>query len=209
MIDWLKTEWTNLALKYCEDQQVIDRFWHEIRLAYTSKNRHYHNATHIYNMLIQADNVKKRIIDFDALRFAIWYHDIVYKSTQSDNEEQSAIFAVNCLKSFSINEERLQLISDLIVSTKKHEILCYKNEDNGYFLDLDLSILGANWNIYKEYSLNIRKEYSLYPSFVYNKGRKKVLKHFLEKKSLFFSEHFKNQFEIKARENINKELHLL
>jgi len=209
MINWLKAEWNNLASKYCEDQEVIDRFWQELFKAYTGKNRCYHNASHIYNMLIQAEAIKSKIADFDALCFAIWYHDIVYRSTKNNNEEQSAVFAINCLKSFAINKKRLEFISDLIVSTKKHEVLCFQNRDNAYLLDLDLLILGSDWGTYKVYCLNIRKEYRMYPSFIYNKGRKKVLTHFLERESLFFSKHFRSQFEIKARENIKKELHLL
>ena len=209
MIDWLKTEWNSLASKYSEDQQLIDRFWQEILLAYTGKKRQYHNASHIYNMLLQAEEIKDSIVDFDALRFAIWYHDIIYKSTKSDNEEESAVFAEKCLKSFNIEEKRIKTISDLIISTKKHQVLCSENEDNGYLLDLDLSILGTDEDIYKTYCNNIRKEYSIYPDFMYNKGREKVLQQFLERETLYFSKYFKSQFEVKARENITKELYSL
>ncbi len=209
MIDWLKTEWNCLASKYCEDQQLIDRFWQEILLAYTGKKRHYHSTSHIYNMLLQAEDIKERIVDFDVLQFAIWYHDIVYKSAKSDNEEQSAIVAKKRLKSFNIEEKCLETISDLIISTKKHEVLRSQNGDNGYLLDIDLSILGTDWTTYKTYCDNIRKEYSIYPDFMYNKGRKKVLQQFLERETLYFSEYFKSQFEAKARENITKELYSL
>lgn len=209
MIDWLKTEWNRLASKYCEDQELIDRFWQEIILAYSGKKRHYHNTSHIYNMLLQAEKVKDSIVDFDVLQFAIWYHDIVYKSTKSDNEEQSAVVAKKRLKFFNIEAKRLETISNLIISTKKHQVLCAKNEDNDYLLDLDLSILGTDWETYKSYYNNIRKEYNVYPDFIYNKGRKKVLQHFLERETLYFSIYFKNQFEVKARENLTKELHLL
>ena len=209
MIDWLKTEWHRLASKYSEDQQLIDRFWQDIIAAYTGKKRHYHNASHIYNMLLQAEEIKDNIVDLDALRFAIWYHDIVYKSTKSDNEEQSAVFAEKCLKYFNIEEKRVKTISDLIISTKKHQILCFQNEDNSYLLDLDLSVLGTDWTTYKTYCNNIRKEYSIYPNFMYNKGRKKVLQQFLERETLYFSKYFKSKFEVKARENLIKELDVL
>ena len=189
MIDWLKTEWNRLASKYCEDQQLINRFWQEILVAYTNKKRHYHSTLHIYNMLLQAEDIKDNIIDFDALQFAIWYHDIVYKSTKSDNEEQSAVIAKKRLKSFNIEDKRLKTISDLIISTKKHLVLCFENEDNSYLLDLDLSILGTDWTTYKSYCNNIRKEYNIYPDIMYNKGRKKVLKQFLEREALYFSKY--------------------
>jgi predicted metal-dependent HD superfamily phosphohydrolase len=44
---------------------------------------------------------------------------------------------------------------------------------------------------------------------MYNKGRKQVLKHFLDRDSLYFTEYFKEKFETQARKNIKRELELL
>ena len=55
----------------------------------------------------------------------------------------------------------------------------------------------------------IRKEYSIYPDFLYNPGRKKALEHFLEHKFIFQTEEFRTQYETKARENIKREIELL
>ncbi|WP_431132740.1 HD domain-containing protein [Psychroserpens mesophilus] len=209
MIDWLKTEWNILASKYSEDKQLISSYWNEINKHYNSKSRYYHNVSHLYNMLIQIEDVKSLITDLDLCKFAIWYHDIIYKSTKKNNEEKSAEFAKKRLKAFNFDEKQLKTVEKLIKSTKKHELIITKNNDNAYILDLDLSILGSNWETYKKYLNNIRKEYAIYPDFMYKPGRQKVIAHFLQRDTLYFSEYFRNLYEKQARENLKKEIELL
>ncbi|WP_290698999.1 hypothetical protein [Lacinutrix sp.] len=208
MIDWLKTEWYNLASKYC-NATLAETLWIEIHNNYTNKTRHYHNLSHIYNMLIQAEDLKPEIQDLEALQFSIWYHDIIYKSSKKDNEEKSALFAEKRLKTINFDENRIKIIKKLIVSTKKHELVLNKNLDNTYLLDLDLSVLGADWETYQKYIQNIRKEYKIYPDFMYKPGRKKVLLHFLERETLYFTETYRNKYEVQARKNLTKEIELL
>ena len=208
MINWLKSEWHNLTKNYC-DSTLEESLWTDIESRYTTKNRHYHNLSHISNMLKQLDETQTEIKDLDSLKFAIWYHDIIYKSTKKDNEEKSALFALERLKKINFEPERAQLTENLIVSTKKHNILLTQNNDNAVLLDLDLSILGTDWNTYKKYISNIRQEYKVYPDFMYNPGRKKVLNHFLERENLYFTEHYKQSYEQQARENLSHEIKLL
>ncbi len=209
MIGWLKEEWELLASKYIEDKSVINDYWLEIQKKYTSKSRHYHNLSHIYNMLNQIENFKHEISDLDVLKFSIWYHDIIYKSIRKDNEVKSSILSKKRLESLKIDEKRLNSVEKLIVSTKNHQIIIEENKDNAILLDLDLSILGSDWETYKKYIENIRKEYAIYPDFMYNNGRKKVLEHFLKRKTLYFTEAYQRKFETQAIENIKKEIKLL
>ncbi|WP_298492994.1 hypothetical protein [uncultured Algibacter sp.] len=209
MKDWLKNEWYTLVSEYSEDDYLINNLWEEIEKKYNHKSRHYHNLTHIYNMLIQFEEFVNDIKDKKSLKFAIWYHDIIYKSTKNNNEEKSAVFSKKRLKQLNFNEKRLEIIQNLIISTKKHELILVDNNDNSIFLDLDLSILGTNWETYKIYIQNIRKEYAIYPDFMYKKGRKKVLQHFLERDTLFFTKKYKTLFEHQAKENLKKEIELL
>jgi predicted metal-dependent HD superfamily phosphohydrolase len=76
-------------------------------------------------------------------------------------------------------------------------------------LDFDLSILGQDWEIYEAYIQNIRKEYKLYPDFLYNPSRRKILENFLKRKSLFFTEKYQDILEDKARVNLIREIKLL
>ena len=208
MKHWLKNYWQDLISDYA-DISLIDSLWTTIESQYTFKNRHYHNLSHLYNMFLQLEDFKTEIEDFDSLRLAIWYHDIIYKSTTKDNEEQSALFAEKALKDLKHDSFNIENIKNLIISTKKHELILTENLDNAYLLDLDLSILGTDWEIYNKYTQNIRKEYKIYPDILYKPGRKKVLKHFLERDSLYFTERFKTKFEKQARNNLIQEIDML
>lgn len=208
MIDSLKTEWDNLVSKYC-NTTLTEELWIEIYNCYTKKSRHYHNLSHIYNILIQAKDFKSEIHDLETLKFSIWYHDIIYKSSKKDNEKKSALFAEKRLKFFNFNEGKIEIIKKLIVSTEKHELALKENQDNAILLDLDLSILGTNWETYKKYVINIRREYKIYPDFMYKPARKKVLNHFLKRESLYFTDDFKTKYEVQARKNLKKEIELL
>ncbi|MFD2915159.1 HD domain-containing protein [Psychroserpens luteus] len=209
MIHWLKQEWMTLASKYTGDQQLISTYWNDIEMYYTSKGRYYHNLTHIYNMLKQAETIVNDIDDYDAFRFSIWYHDIIYNSTKKNNEVKSAEFARNRLKSFNFDKKRIEIVDNLIKSTEKHTVILNKNHDNAYLLDIDLSILGTNWEAYQTYIKNIRKEYAIYPDFMYKKGRKKAMQHFLERESIYFTQLYQNKFETQARQNIEREISTL
>ena len=205
MIEWLEQRWYSLAKHYL-DIDLQDNYWRNIHNQYSARSRHYHNLKHLYHMFQELDSFKDAIEDIHAMEFAIWYHDIIYKSTKSDNEEKSAELAKKELKMSNFDENRIKKIEKLIISTKKHELILKENEDNAYLLDLDLSILGSDWTNYQSYIKNIRKEYKIYPKLIYNPGRKKVLSNFIEREHLFFTTRFRDRFESIARENIQREI---
>jgi len=209
MINKLELDFKKLLNNYCADELRIHKYWVTLYKAYTSKHRYYHNFYHIDAMFQFGKKFATNIEDYDMFCFAIWYHDIVYKATKSDNEAQSAKVAQKHLKSLKIDQNRIENCQKLIISTKKHEILISKNADNAYLLDLDLSILGTGWDSYSSYIQNIRKEYAIYPDFMYKKGRKKVLHHFLDKTQIYYTSYFQKHWEKKARQNMLKELEQL
>jgi len=90
-----------------------------------------------------------------------------------------------------------------ILATKKH--LDNSASDTNYFLDADLCVLGQDIKIYTIYFQNIRKEFATYPNLIYNPGRKKVLKHFLEMERIFKTVYFNSKFENQAKENLQIE----
>ncbi|MGH1387116.1 HD domain-containing protein [Kordia sp.] len=205
----LYQSWLILTSKYTDDELLLNQLWKEINQNYTTKKRHYHNLNHIKYMLQLASNDQVDLNDSDTLQFAIWYHDIIYNATKSNNELKSAEFAQKRLKKLQIDSKKIENCANLIISTKKHEILNAQNQDNAYLLDWDLAILGTTWKSYHTYTQNIRKEYSMFPDFMYKKGRKKVLQHFLERPRIYYTEKYHNLWETIARENIQKELTLV
>ena len=122
-IEILQKEWLDLAKKYSHDLKLIDLIWFDIQKNYNQKNRKYHNLQHIQSMLIQAKENGSNIINLDVIKFSIWFHDIIYKATSNKNEEKSADLAGIYLKKIGLETSNIQKIYQLIISTKKHQVI--------------------------------------------------------------------------------------
>lgn len=203
----MKELFFSIASKYTTDASVLAQFWQELEKNYTPKKRHYHTLIHIKHMLRLAEENREAVEDWDVFVFAIFYHDVVYRVLKSDNEEKSAMLAEKRLTQLGLSKDRIALCSVLILATKTHQIST--NSDCNLLLDLDLSILGASWERYEEYARQIRREYSVYPDFLYKPGRKKVLERFLERDFIFKTPAFRAKFEAQARGNLHREISTL
>lgn len=187
---------------FTDDKQEINRLWAAIELAYSAKNRHYHSLLHLENLLAELEPVRQSINDWNLTILCIGYHDLVYNSKRSDNEEKSAgLFATDLHQ--HLDAALIEKGHKMILATKGHaETL---DNDTDYFTDADLSILGAIPERYREYSKQIRKEYSIYPDFIYKKGRRQVLKHFLDMETIFKTVYFSERYEAAAMQNLKDE----
>jgi len=196
-----------LISKYNHDENMVKEFWTEVEKNYTNKKRQYHTLTHLDNLLVQINEINSEIKNRDAILFSLFYHDIIYNVLKSDNEEKSAELAEKRMKQLHISPEVFGITREQILATKSH--IKSNNSDTNYFTDADLSILGHDWETYSVYYKNVRREYGIYPDFVYNPGRKKVLTHFLEMERIFKTDYFFNKFELQAKTNLEKEIALL
>jgi predicted metal-dependent HD superfamily phosphohydrolase len=199
----IKLEFIASLKKYTADSELQQTMWNEVEKKYSGTDRHYHNLTHLNAMLNELTTHKDKFTNWDAIIFAIVYHDLIYSSLKSDNEERSAEVAVKRLTSISFPESLITLCRQLILATKRHE---EADAETNTFTDADLSILGAEPATYKEYTHQIRREYSIYPDLIYNPGRRKVLTHFLEMSSIYKTKAFSDKYEAAARINLQAEL---
>lgn len=202
----LHQNFKDLFQKYNQDNSLQENLWLEIETYYTSKKRHYHTLSHLENLFRELFPIQENFEDWETVQFSIFYHDIIYNASRSDNEEKSAILAIERLKEIGINEDQILKCNHQILMTKSHEM---SDNDTNYFTDADLSILGKSWETYEEYFKQIRKEYRIYPDFMYNRGRKKALKHFLEMERIFKTDYFFGKYEKQARLNLEKEIKIL
>lgn len=203
----LKQTFIGLLTNYTGDDHLRDELWAEIEKNYSSKNRHYHTLQHLDNLLTQLTDVKSGIHNWETILFTLYYHDIIYNSLKSDNEEKSAILAEKRMKHLAVPNDKIELCKNQILATKSH--IKSSDRDTNYFTDADLSILGQPWEKYSLYYNNVRKEYSIYPELIYNTGRKKVLNHFLAMDRIFKTDFFYNKFEMQAKRNLTNELNIL
>jgi len=183
----------------------IQKNWLDLEKAYSNKSRHYHNLTHIKDMIMSFDNYHNQLDNPNEILFSIFYHDVVYSASKKDNELKSAEYALSIL-SENIQLDK-QLVFDAICATQQHQHNIM--EDINWLIDFDLKILARDWNEYQIYFEQIRKEYRIYPDFLYKPGRAKALKHFLEHEFIFQTEEFRKLYEEKARNNIEKEISIL
>tara|TARA_R110000868_G_scaffold290081_1_gene550317 strand:+ start:74 stop:688 length:615 start_codon:yes stop_codon:yes gene_type:complete len=203
----LKETFIELLTNYTDNESLKNKLWTEIDKNYSSKKRHYHTLEHLNNLLYQLTAVKSEIKNWETILFTLFYHDIIYNSLKSDNEEKSAELAEKRMKQLSVSTDKIELCKKQILATKSH--IKSTDSDTNYFTDADLSVLGQNWETYLLYCKNVRKEYSIYPALVYNPGRKKVLNHFLSMDRIFKTDFFYKKFEVQAKQNLQQEIELL
>lgn len=204
----LRTRWQHLLP--IADAELATTFFVNLSKNYYSRKRHYHNVEHILLMLALSDEYAAHLQQKDIVDLAIFYHDVIYDPLRKDNEERSAQRAVRELTKLNVAKEKIERVETYIIATKTHDLQGFDAEsDLAYFLDFDLSVLGADWETYRIYSQNIRNEYIIYPDFMYNPGRVKVLQHFLNKPTIYFTKTFQEKMDAKARENMKRELTFL
>jgi predicted metal-dependent HD superfamily phosphohydrolase len=199
----LETEWQNLLGRYCSDQSKIDEIFQILVTKYSEKHRAYHNLSHINYLLKEAKKIEFE--DFEAVFLATWFHDAIYEPKRSDNEIESAKMAVKILSKLSLRDDKIIKIEQIILATQTHSAENL-DDDGKIFLDLDLSILGANREIYQNYSRAIRREYAHVPNFLFRRGRKQILENFLKRETIYFTENLRERFDKPARLNLSNEI---
>ena len=202
--DYLKIIFYKKLSKYSDNTAFINDTFDELMRHYSSDYRQYHGLSHIIKLLRLLEEFKFHIRDEDVVFYAIWFHDAIYSTWRDDNEEKSAFWAKQVLKETSMPPESIEKVVQYIQATRTHES---KNDtDLNFFLDFDLSILGSDDIIYDVYTRQIREEFSLMPTFMYKRGRRKVLNGLLQRPHIYHSPVFQQMMEAKARENMQREL---
>lgn len=167
---------------------------------YSQETRYYHDINHINATLKSLEQVKQLANDYNALELALWFHDAIYKISSSSNELDSANWAAEFLKLNNAEEDVIEKVHRLIMATLHNSVST--DSDERLIVDIDLSILGANSELYDNFELWIRKEYQLVPSFTYKKKRTEILEGFLNRDRIFSHQYFFDKFEINARANL-------
>ncbi len=196
------------ALHPATGTDLVNSAYTSLLTAYQSPDRHYHNWSHIEQLVTLYEAYAHQIADPDTVLFSIFFHDIIYNTRQSDNEEKSAEAAVAHAQKIGYPVIKTEKIRDFIIATKTH-INTHQDPDLDYFLDFDLQILGTAPDTYQAYTRQIRQEYHIYPDELYKPGRKKVLQHFLEMPAIYVTPAFRELYETTARQNIRAELNTL
>lgn len=187
----------------------------ELLERHSEPGRRYHGLDHIAAVL-RAIVELTGDLDPDLVLVA-FFHDAIYDATRSDNEELSAQLASERLRRIGVSETTVEFVTQTILATSTHQLpdptaLPAGERDvarAGAFLDADLSILGAWDKTYTGYAEAIREEYGHLDEQTFTAGRAKVLRSFLDREQLYFTEAGRVAWEASARRNLQRELTML
>jgi len=205
----LKAEWKGIFLfiKHIS-QEDIEAEFENLVTRYSEPHRHYHTLKHIedcLHLLNDSSEANHIAVHKNELALAIWYHDAVYDTRAKDNEAQSAELFTEFAKKVGLDEWTIKRVCGWILAST-HTGKALESDQTFLFLDIDLSVLGADLETYATYDRHIREEYVWVPEADYIAGRTKVLQSFLDRPHIFRTEKFRQAFEQRARENITLSL---
>lgn len=180
-----------------------EKLWQKIFKAHNKSTRAYHNLSHLYSITEIFDHSPLSDLDQTIFYWTTFFHDYVYKATRKDNEARSATFTKEILTPL-LPADQVKVITTIIESTARHQPLIDVPEQYA-FLDADLAILATEEGLYEKYTQAIRREYRIYPDLLYRPGRRKVLQHFLERDTIYYTTVFQ-AYEAQARANLLKEM---
>jgi predicted metal-dependent HD superfamily phosphohydrolase len=172
----------------------------ELIRAYASPVRFYHNLTHIEDCFSVFDQTNYLATHPEEVELAIWFHDSVYDTKQDDNEQKSAEWAESVISKAGLRKEIAQRVSHSILATR-HD-LEITDTDAQVLVDVDLSILGKDPDIFWRYEENIRKEYAWVPEDLFRQKRVEILGGFLDRQYIYYHKEYRAKFEKQARVNL-------
>ena len=186
---WLEL-WIRLGATRQADGVLADAYAGLMeRLA--EKHRHYHTAHHVGECLAHLDSAGRLCEHAGEVELALWFHDAIYNPRAKDNEAQSAAWAVRVMQDAAVPAnmgsnvpaESRARVHGLIMATC-HDALP-DTPDAQVLVDIDLAILGADAVRFDAYESEVRAEYAFVPDFLFRRTRKKILRGFLDRPTIY------------------------
>ena len=190
--------WAELLSGYGIEGEVAT--FDALLAAYSQKHRHYHTIKHIEHCLREFESAKELAREPAEVELALWFHDAVYETRASNNEERSADWACELLNRHRVDPARVDRVRMLILATR-HDAPA-TTPDSQLLVDVDLSILGADEVTYAEFEKNVRQEYCWVPSILFRRKRAEILESFLDRPQIYNTPPFHARLEQPARRNL-------
>ncbi|MBX3058184.1 MAG: hypothetical protein KF770_17110 [Anaerolineae bacterium] len=201
----MQARWRALTRELAVGEEAAQAVFAELVAQYEGNGRAYHNLTHVRQVLTSAMELADEAVDWTAVQFAIWFHDVVYVPGAPDNEAQSAHFARHILQDWQAGEALIVPVEQLILATALDGERC-PHPDAPLIQDADIATLGWPPDAYRRYAQAIRREFAHVPEEAYRHGRSQILTYFLQQERLYRTDHFFTRLEDQARQNLKQEL---
>ncbi|MDA7956888.1 MAG: hypothetical protein MPK01_06855 [Gammaproteobacteria bacterium] len=186
------------------DADAARALFAELAARYREPHRHYHTEAHIGECLARMDlaSAESPPQDADAAELAVWFHDVVYEISACDNEAQSAEWFA--AKADGCAPELRERVKRHILDTAHRAPP--RDADAKLVVDVDLSGLGMDAEMFWRDGRNIRKESANLSDAEYTRRQGKFLRTLLERERIFSTAFFYERCEAAARRNINAAL---
>ena len=170
--------------------------------------RAYHDTTHLraclrHLQLVQ-DEQPGALGDPHAVALALWYHDAIYWPWSKHNEERSAEWARQFLRSQGLPGALADTVGQHVMDTRHTPGPL--TGDALWVVDIDLAILGQSDDVYRQFERNVRREYFFVRWPRYVAGRSAVLQGFLDRARIYGTDWFGHRYETQARSNLGHAL---
>lgn len=195
--------------KRCASGNADDRgteIYRDLRKRYSEEHRRYHTPAHIAHCLKLFDLSSHKMDEPDAVEMSIWFHDVIYDASASDNEERSARYFVQTCGN-DVDRAFQSKVHDLIMVTVHKELPL--TPDQRYMVDIDLSSFGLPWNKFLEDSEAVREEFRHMSDKEFYSMQTKFLETLVARKHFCFTKFFRDRHEKTARTNIARYLDML
>jgi predicted metal-dependent HD superfamily phosphohydrolase len=169
--------------------------------------RQYHTVTHLTAVLDVIDRFAELAPHPDRVRLAAWMHDAVYdpRALGDANERDSAEFAETILQTLGVPAGTAAEVARLVGLTAGHATDA-DDPDGELLCDADLAVLAGDEDDYAAYAAAVRREYAHVRDEDFRAGRARVLVSLLELPSIYRLEPLREQWEARARINLEREL---
>lgn len=200
----------DLGLKNAESQQA----WSGIYDAYLHPDRHYHNMSHLADMLglIEQHAIPNGIprAQLKRLRAFVIFHDIVYETASIDayrrNESESAKAAEKFLRMAGADEAFITSVTDLVLASQTHKMDAAADPWGAFALDIDMAVLAAPKQNYMKYAAGIRQEFARMAQADFYKARlERFLRPTLAGSRIFMTDLMHEKYDARARVNLRRE----
>lgn len=215
-------KWAQLVLRIAPALDASATY-EALALAYDESHRAYHSARHIVDCLAQFEGARDLCARPNEAEFALWLHDVVYKTRGGDSELKSAELAAKWLREGGADAAVPKRVYHMILATQhggppatdgsggssSGEADADLIADTELMLDVDLSILGRDEKAFDEYESNVRAEFRWVPGPMFRSKRAELLEQFLARPRLFATPRFFDRYEAQARANLARSIEML
>jgi predicted metal-dependent HD superfamily phosphohydrolase len=189
------------------DFELMSAFSELVR-RYKEPHRVYHTFGRVLEGLSEFDEVVGHVDHPEYIMAGIFYSDAVHHMAGVNNELQSAeLWAETAHRFLPVHDENcINEVFRYILLSRGHIADPAVDPDLALFLDIDLSILGADMLAYDIYADLVRREYPKYSDSEWASRRvSKFVTPMLKREHIFLTKQFQSRYERSARENLERE----